>query len=205
MKSTNITHTLIPAALPARDILVRGGLSGMCIFASLLDQVKKETATKENPAAGKDNYCSKILVMLADDDCDDRELFAEVVSEVNSAVQVKAVEDGIELMRTLNKTNDALPAMIFLDLNMPGKSGRECLMEIKNNPRFDHIPVVIYSTSVSYKDIHETHVIGANLYISKPNSFKGLISVVKKVFSLDLEQLKLTPPMNQFVLSSEFT
>lgn len=193
----------MPAAPAAPVTPTQDRLSRMCFLASLLDQVKKETAAREAAEAGETAHGGKILVMLADDDCDDRELFAEVVSEINNAIQVKAVEDGMELMRILNETREALPAMIFLDLNMPGKSGKECLVEIKNNSMFNDIPVVIYSTSVNKRDILETHGNGANLYIPKPNSFKGLIAVVTKVFSLDHEKLKLTPPMNQFVLSAD--
>jgi CheY-like chemotaxis protein len=106
-------------------------------------------------------------------------------------------------MNILNDTSEELPSIIFLDLNMPRKTGKECLAEIRKNPRFKSIPVIIYSTSSHKRDIQETHSCGANLYMPKPNSFTGLVDVVTKVFSIDLEQLRTTPPIDQFVLSEE--
>lgn len=203
MKSTFRSYSAVPAAPAARDTFITDRLSGMCFLASLLDQISKESAVKNAGDTGNAAHRGQVMVMLADDDCDDRELFTEVVSEFNTAIQVKSVEDGRELMSTLNESEDPLPAIIFLDLNMPGKNGKECLKEIRNNSRLKDIPVAIYSTSVNQRDIHETHSIGANLYIPKPNSFKGLTAMVAKVFSLDLEKLKLTPPMNQFLLSAD--
>ena len=143
----------------------------------------------------------KVLVMLADDDKDDREFFEEVVTEINSTILVQGVKDGLELMEVLNKKNTLLPAILFLDLNMPGKNGKECLKEIKNNSRLKDMPVVIYSTSALGKDIRDTHSLGANLYISKPNNFNAAISMIKKVFSLDMEKHKPNPSMHNYILS----
>lgn len=203
MKLSN-TQCLLQTYLPTiPSPVTQNQLSAMCYLASLLDQVKKEQDARSCAKTGKSIPGNNNLVLLADDDCDDRELFTDVVSEISAAIHVTTVENGLQLMSHLHETGAALPSVIFLDLNMPGKSSRECLVEIKNNPRFNDIPVVIYSTSVNKKDIQETHGIGANLYVPKPNSFKGLIAVITKVFSLDMEDLKITPPLNQFVLSAE--
>ncbi len=176
-------------------------LSMVCYLASLLEQAQREAAIKAATSASVVTPPSRVVVMLADDDVDDRDLFEEVITEINSEIELKAVEDGFELMKVLHASTDVLPALIFLDLNMPGKSGKQCLEEIKTNSRLSAIPVVIYSTSTNKKDIQETHGIGASRYVSKPNTFRGLISVVEKVFSLDLEKLKSTPPIHDFVLS----
>lgn len=182
------------------------GLSAVCYMASLLEQAKKEAALRAAtiPASAAKTV-GKVVVMLVDDDSDDRDLFKEVIEDLDAAIEVKAVEDGFKLMRTLNEPTAVLPTLIFLDLNMPGKNGKQCLAEIKTDSRLTDIPVVIYSTSVNKKDIQETHERGANLYISKPNTFRGLISVVEKVFSLDLDKLRRPPTMQDFVLSAEAT
>ena len=74
-----------------------------------------------------------------------------------------------------------MPHILFLDLNMPRKSGLECLNEIKSNTKFNDIVIAIYSTSASEEDIEKTFVQGANIYIKKPSSFKILKKVLSEV------------------------
>jgi CheY-like chemotaxis protein len=131
-----------------------------------------------------------IYVILADDDNDDRQLFEEAVAELNTKIQVFTAIDGSNLMEKLNKVDIQLPGIIFLDLNMPGKTGKECLKEIKSNKRLKNIPVIIYSTSGSSNDMHETKSIGADSYIRKPDTFTGLIKIINKAFSVDWENKK---------------
>ena len=90
------------------------------------------------------------------------------------------MNDGTELMEWLNKQENSLPYILFLDLNMPSKSGIECLKEIKSNPRLEDVLIAIYSTSENEKDIDETFLNGANVYISKPNDFNLLKQVLEK-------------------------
>ena len=106
------------------------------------------------------------------------------------------------LLAVLNMVNEPLPDIIFPDLYMPGKSGKDCLREIKNYSRLKNVPVIIYSTSVNLRDINDTHSIGANLNIRKPDTFTGLIAVIKKVFCLNLENYKPGPSRNNYLLSA---
>ena len=184
-------------------ILSEEKLFQACYLASLLEQARKDAALRAAAPASATKPSGRVTVMLVDDDCDDRDLFEEVITGLDSAIEVRAVEDGFKLMKTLNDPSGILPTLIFLDLNMPGKSGKQCLEEIKTDSRFSTIPVVIYSTSTNKKDIQDTHVIGASLYVSKPSTFRGLIAVIEKVFSLDLDTLKSTPSLHEFVLSAE--
>jgi CheY-like chemotaxis protein len=143
---------------------------------------------------------NEIKVLIADDDDDDREFFTEVVSEVAPRVTVKNVKNGAALMDYMNESGPGLPDIIFLDLNMPCKNGRECLKEIKKNEKFRHIPVIIYSTSSNIKDIENAYNDGADLYVTKPNSFSELKKIAKKVFSIDWSNLVLNHRIERFVL-----
>lgn len=118
-------------------------------------------------------------IILADDDEDDRLFFTDAFEELKMTTKVSTYDDGAYLMDYLNQEDAILPNILFLDLNMPRKSGMECLKEIKENPRFNNIVIAIYSTSASEEDIENTFVKGANIYIKKPSSFK----VLKKVLS----------------------
>lgn len=122
-----------------------------------------------------------ILVLLADDDEDDRHFFKDAFNEIKINTEVQFVKDGVELMDLLNEADKILPHILFLDLNMPRKTGMECLKEIKNNNRLKDIAVAIYSTSASEEDIEETFVKGANIYIKKPSEFEALKKILSDV------------------------
>ncbi len=126
-----------------------------------------------------------MLILLADDDEDDRLLFKEAFDEIKLETRVKTVKDGCELMDYLNDTANELPHLLFLDLNMPKKSGMECLSEIKSIKRLENMAVAIYSTSATEEDIEETFVKGANVYIKKPSEFSTLKKILTSVITVN--------------------
>jgi len=123
-------------------------------------------------------------ILLADDDEDDRMIFTEIVGQMDEVANLRTVSDGQQLIQLLSG-GASLPDVIFLDLNMPNKNGKECLKEIKTNPTLLHLPVIIYSTSAAEKDIRDTYNQGASLYIQKPSNIKGLKKTLAKVLSID--------------------
>jgi CheY-like chemotaxis protein len=129
-----------------------------------------------------------ISILMADDDEDDCMLASEALTESNLQHQLYVVKDGEELMDYLyrrgkyaNSENTVSPGLILLDLNMPKKDGREALKEIKSNPKFRHIPVVILTTSKAEEDIQLSYYLGANSFIIKPVTFASLIEVMKTI------------------------
>jgi CheY-like chemotaxis protein len=120
-------------------------------------------------------------ILLADDDEADRLLFIDAFAELAVKNEVSTVKTGIELMEWLNNGTNSLPHLIFLDLNMPGKSGLDCLQEIRNTERLKNILIAIYSTSNSEKDVEDTFFYGANVYITKPADFHVLRQTLQKV------------------------
>ena len=126
-----------------------------------------------------------IQIFLADDDEDDRNFFNEAITELKMESRVTTFKDGKDLMDYLENPDSKLPHILFLDLNMPCKTGFDCLKEIRANNRFKDISIAIYSTSSSEKDIEETFVGGANIYIKKPNDFSKLKKVIKDVVNIN--------------------
>ena len=124
-------------------------------------------------------------IVLADDDEDDRMFFEDAFSELKLDTKITTYCDGVELMDAITKGETALPDILFLDLNMPKKSGLECLQEIKSIDRLKNIAVVIYSTSSSEEDIENTFIQGANVYIKKPSDFKKLKKALSQVVTLN--------------------
>lgn len=122
-------------------------------------------------------------IILADDDEDDRLFFTDAFDELKMDTKVNTFNDGVFLMDHLNSDDAVIPHILFLDLNMPRKSGKECLSEIKQDPRYKNMAIAIYSTSASEEDIEDTFVKGANIYIKKPNDFKKLKKILLNVIS----------------------
>lgn len=162
------------------------------------DKLKNKAVRKDMPLKQDELY-----IILADDDSDDRELFGEVIKDTGLKVKLDFAEDGRELLAMLESSAKELPQLIFLDLNMPNKSGTECLEIIRSSEKLKHLPVVIYSTSASIKDIDETFERGANLYIRKPSSYHDLLSMAKRVLMLDWEKYKARASKANFIFSDK--
>jgi CheY-like chemotaxis protein len=128
------------------------------------------------------------IILMAEDDSDDRLLAQDALMESGLATDVHFVEDGVELMDYLNRrnkfsqlANTPRPGLIILDLNMPKKDGREALREIRANPDLRKIPVVVFTTSTADSDIARVYDLGANSFISKPVAFNSLVGVMKAI------------------------
>lgn len=144
-----------------------------------------------------------VRIILAEDDKDDQELFIEALDATKIPSEVTTVENGQELMDTLNDPDQPNPDIVFIDINMPVKGGKEALAEIKSDQNLKDIPAVMLSTSNHPHEIEETFNKGANLYIQKPSSFAGFILVLKKVFMLHWTRALLNPLKNIFFVSEK--
>ncbi len=113
-------------------------------------------------------------IFLADDDEDYRQFFMDAFTELPHAVKVTIFGNGVELMNGLLKSDNKLPHMIFLDLFMPLMNGEECLNDIRDEPKFSEIPIVIYSTALDIETAELLRRKVANLYLCKPSSFGQL-------------------------------
>lgn len=142
-----------------------------------------------------------IKVILADDDKDDQELFQEALSKTNVPSELKTFNNGQDLMDNLKDPNETNPDIIFIDINMPLKNGKEALAEMKTHEDLKDIPTVILSTSKNEKDVEETFLAGASLYVPKPSSFHTFIVLLKKIFSLKWTGELLKPLRKTFLLT----
>lgn len=142
-----------------------------------------------------------IKILLADDDEDDRLFFEDAIEALPMKTTLKMVKNGKELMDLLLTNEAVLPDIIFLDLNMPGKNGLEYLTVIREDPKLQSISVAVYSTSSSEKDIEDSFVKGANIYVNKPNDFNDLKDVLKKVLCTNWQYINTSFNKESFLLS----
>ena len=139
-----------------------------------------------------------IVILMADDDADDRLLAKDALAECKLPGELHFVEDGEQLLDYLHRrgkyaqapapdsgphasghASAPRPGLILLDLNMPKNDGREALREIKSHPELRKIPVVVLTTSKADIDIAQIYDIGANSFISKPVTFDSLVKVMR--------------------------
>lgn len=132
------------------------------------------------------DHGTPIVILLADDDADDRLLARDALAENRLANNLQCVQDGEELLDYLfrrgkysDPASSPRPGLILLDLNMPRKDGREALKEIKSHPDLKKIPVVVLTTSKTEEDICRSYKLGVNSYITKPVTFSSLVEVMK--------------------------
>ena len=127
----------------------------------------------------------QMVVLVADDDEDDRELTRDALLEVNAGT-VRFVRDGQELLDYLRtnsteagRTRGDSPDVVLLDLNMPRMNGAQALSEIRADRDISSIPVVVFTTSRDEEDVRDSYERGANSFISKPSTFAGLVEAMR--------------------------
>lgn len=129
-----------------------------------------------------------VVILMAEDDPDDRLLSKEALEEAHLTNQLRFVVDGEELMDYLHQRRKYAypaqaprPGLILLDLNMPKKDGREALEEIKADADLRCIPVVVLTTSKAEEDILRSYELGVSGYVTKPVTLPELIDVMKTI------------------------
>lgn len=138
-----------------------------------------------------------IEILLVEDNPGDVRLTQEALHEAKVRNQLNVVPDGVEALAYLRREGKYArarrPDIIFLDLNLPRKNGREVLEEIKNDPGLKTIPVVILTTSTAEQDILESYQLHANCYVTKPVEMDGFIKAIKCVENFWFTVVKLPP------------
>jgi chemotaxis family two-component system response regulator Rcp1 len=141
-----------------------------------------------------------VEILLVEDNPGDAELTTIALKEGKVSNNLSTVEDGVEAMAFLRREKPyedaARPDLILLDLNLPRKDGRETLAEIRQDPAFCDIPVVILTTSESEVDISESYKLKANCYIKKPVDLDQFMAIVRSIEDFWLTIVKLPQSKN---------
>jgi two-component system, chemotaxis family, response regulator Rcp1 len=149
------------------------------------------------PAPPAHGSATAVQILMAEDNPADARLVREVMNESKILNDLHVVPDGVEAMAFLRRTGkyaDApRPSLIFLDLNMPRKDGREVLKEIKSDPELKRIPVVVMTSSKAEEDIARAYDEHANCYVRKPIDFDQFHIVVKTIASFWFAAVELPP------------
>ncbi|MEN6483324.1 MAG: response regulator [Syntrophobacteraceae bacterium] len=139
-----------------------------------------------------------VTILMADDDQDDCLLIRDAFAENRLPDVLRFVENGEALMDYLYQRGafadpelSPRPELILLDLNMPRMDGREALRIIKSDPELRDIPVVVLTTSRYEVDVACSYSTGANSFITKPDTFDGLLWLVRNLIEYWFKAVKL--------------
>lgn len=119
-------------------------------------------------------------VWIVDDDEDDQLFIRSAFKDTHKPIRVHTLADGDELLPQLIDC-DELPSLILLDINMNRQDGFETLNQLRNTPNFAHLPVVMLTTSSDKSDCKRSLALGANKCLTKPTSYKQLVTLVKEL------------------------
>ena len=144
----------------------------------------------------------KLNILLCDDDQDDCQFFKAALEELPVAAKLITANDGVQLMELLSKKEEVIPDVLYLDLNMPRKSGFDCLTEIKQNEKLKQLLVIIFSTSFDKEVVNLLHERGAHFYIRKPAEFSNLKKVIQKSLDLIANTNKEQPSKEKFIINN---
>lgn len=144
------------------------------------------------------SFMKNIAIHYADDDQDDLELFKQAVKTSRLPVSLHTYNKSDEFIKGLKQDAGQNP-IVFLDVNMPGKSGFELLKEMRSTQDIKDLPVVMFSTSNDPKVINVSKDFGANLYAVKPKSFEKLKDLIRQITQINWAQFE--PSADNFVLS----
>jgi len=120
-------------------------------------------------------------IYIVEDDIDDMLLISEAVKSADHNVKIISCEDGAELIEKIELSPNEQPSLILLDMNMPKMNGMETLEYIRSSPAFDHIPVVMLSTTDNFSLIESAYRAGVNTFYTKPVHYQDLKSIARQL------------------------
>lgn len=138
--------------------------------------------------------------LIADDDPEDFELIKEAIEECNPSPRVVRAENRDILLKVLN---NQIPDLLFLDIRMPCKDGKECLKKIRSNTRYDRMAIIICSSANRRSDVEYCFHHRANHFIVKPTSYDDLKGMVQQITTIDWKNAFYYPPLSNFVINPD--
>jgi CheY-like chemotaxis protein len=128
---------------------------------------------------------ANFIIVIADNDPDDQSIIKEAFIDLNGNAIVHHVYNGLELLEWLDScyTNQTIPDLILMDLNMPLLNGFGALSKIKTNSSFSQIPVYVLSTSRFEYDKLKVKELGAEDFFTKPFKYDELKSIIREIYS----------------------
>ncbi|MCL7419977.1 MAG: response regulator [Methylobacter sp.] len=118
-------------------------------------------------------------ILLVEDDQVDIMTVERGLKKLGVINKLVTVNNGEEALQYLESSEDELPCMILLDINMPKMNGHECLKQLKSHPAFKNIPVIMLTSSMEQQDVDQGFALGISGYILKPVDYDQFIDAIQ--------------------------
>ena len=128
------------------------------------------------------------LIFIVDDDPDDRQIILDAFLENSPQIDYVFIENAENLLENLHSEEYDFPALILLDLNMPGMLGLQALKEIRGNKKFSQIPIIVLTTSTLNQDRKTSYELGASCFLHKPDTYGELVEITNSIVKLWLHE-----------------
>jgi response regulator RpfG family c-di-GMP phosphodiesterase len=146
-----------------------------------------------------DRQMEEVLnVVMAEDDNDDFEILADAIRQVPVKIFLSRAENGVVLMKLIH---EKIPDLLFLDIILPQRDGRDCIREIRSDKKFDGLPIIVYTSLKDLETVEFCYRWGTNIFIHKPQSYSDVAEIVRKIFSINWKKLQYYPSRSEFVLN----
>ncbi|WP_247235643.1 response regulator [Telluribacter sp. SYSU D00476] len=123
------------------------------------------------------------VCLFIDDDAEEHEIFTIAMIRLNPFLNCVTVKSGTHAVEKLQNDVNFTPDYIFLDLNMPGMDGKQCLAHLKKIDRLERVPIIIFSTSSNETDVKETMKLGSHGYVVKPDTISELVGTLGQIIN----------------------
>jgi PleD family two-component response regulator len=127
-------------------------------------------------------------ILLIDDDCDDCSLFEGALKEVSSALRFSGLNRCEDVLRVVD---DCCPDVIFVDINIPKVDGFSCISLLQESAKHCRIPIVIYSSSNSQREVNAAYGYGASMFFKKPTRYVDLLDSLRSIIMMDWDRPEL--------------
>lgn len=144
------------------------------------------------------NLEEELHVLMAEGDKDDFDILADAIEKVPVKVMLTRAENGDVLMKLIH---DKIPDLLFLDIILPCRDGRDCIREIRSDKKFDNLPIIVYTSIKDLDAIEFCYRWGTNLFVHKPQTYSEIADIVRKIFSVNWKKMQYYPSRNEFVLN----
>ena len=132
-----------------------------------------------------EDFPAERLILVLEDNPDHTRLIEDAFNENSLRHQIVAIADGLQAMDFLHRRGDYIdaprPDLVLLDLDLPGKDGRDILAEIKDDPQLRRIPIVLLTLSAKEEDIFRSYALQGNWFVNKSSDREWLCQIFKHI------------------------
>ena len=138
-----------------------------------------------------------LQILLVEDNPGDVRLTREAFESAGVETSIRAATDGDEALEFLADCRDddstTAPDLVFLDLNLPRVDGFEVLEQIRDDPTFSRLPVLVLTSSSADEDIARSYELCANAHLTKPSSLDEFVEMAKTLNEFWFDRAHLPP------------